>query len=92
MSQRNTLSAKRGRKAAKSLRQTPPGFTDLIAWVKMRQHVSTRTAAKVIMTGCLKVDSHTVGIEKVGKHGARLVRHIPVEQGRNIRVVVPEGL
>lgn len=92
MSQHNTLAAKRGRRVAKALRSTPPAYVDLIAWVKMRLHCSTRKAAQVIMTGCLKVDSHTVGVENLAKGGKRFVRYIPAEQARTMRVVTPEGL
>jgi hypothetical protein len=91
VSGRNTLSAKRGRKAAKALRNTPTGYTDLVRWIQQREHVSTGRAIKMILAGCLMVDSHAVGVKQT-KRGAKFIRCIPAYQGRQIRVVVPEAL
>ena len=66
MSARNSLEAKRARRLRRSLTKgTLPSYVNLIEWVKVRSHLSTGRARKVLMSGALKVDSHPVGYRTV---------------------------
>lgn len=49
------------RKVHKALRNTPPGYIDLIEFVKIRTHCTTGMAKTVLLAGVLRVDSHPVG-------------------------------
>lgn len=64
MSRRNTNpNEKAARKISKALRNTPPSYIDLVAYVKDRTKCSTTTAKKVLLSGALRVDSHPVGFK-----------------------------
>lgn len=61
MSARNTLAGKRARREKKALRNTPQGYINLIDWIRERSSVTKQDAAKLLLAGVLRVDSHKVG-------------------------------
>jgi hypothetical protein len=90
VSRRNSLESKRARREATASRGDLPGRTDLVAWVKMRHRCSTTKAMKIILTGCLKVDSHIVGRKELPNGATILDRFIPSHLARRIVVVDAE--
>lgn len=78
MSRRNTLEAKRLRKALKTMRNKPPRYLSLYEFIRTRQSMSRGKAEKIIMAGCIKVDSHVIG-----------VRMVTDDEGFKFRVVDP---
>lgn len=65
MSRRNTLEAKRLRRALKTMREKPPRYLSLFDYLRIRQSMSRGKAEKIIMAGCIKVDSHVVGVRVI---------------------------
>jgi len=65
LSRRNSREAKATRRNKKALRVSPPGYIDLIQYIKDRVNVSTGTARAVIMAGTLRIDSHILGVEQL---------------------------
>lgn len=62
MSKRNTDPEERKRrKLLKQLRATPEAYIDLIHYVRIRTNCTASMAAKVLLAGALRVDSHPVG-------------------------------
>jgi hypothetical protein len=92
MSARNTLEAKRARRARRTLTKgVLPAYINLIEWVKLRSGLSTRQAQNVLLHGSLRVDSHPVGyVEENGKKFLKVL--IPAEMRDRIQIVEPEAL
>jgi hypothetical protein len=85
MSARNTLESKRSRRANRTLRKgVLPAYIDLIEWVKGRSSLTTGTARAVVLSGALKVDSHSLGTD-----GNFLV---PADLNGRIRVEAPQSM
>lgn len=95
MSQKNSREAKKRRRVLKELRNTPPGYINLIDYLKDRSGCTTGTAEKVLLAGALKVDSHPVGYkwEKVfGENRKVLDPYLPSEYRDRLVVVKPDYL
>lgn len=90
MSRKNTDPVERKRrKVLKALRNTPPGYIDLIEYVKLRTRCTTSMAKKVILSGALKVDSHPVGFKWEGQGGnAQKVLYPYLESKHRGKIVV----
>lgn len=92
MSQRNSPAAKRQRAIRRSLAKGRlPTSINLIEWVKIRAHISTGRAVKVIMARSLMVDSHVIGVGQ-DKFGSYLKPVVPAELRGKIVVVEPKSL
>ena len=89
MSRRNSREAKATRRNKKALRVSPPGYIDLIQYIKDRVNVSTGTARAVIMAGTLRIDSHILGVEHT-KQGDVFKRYIPADLRSRIEIHVPD--
>lgn len=61
MSRKNSKEAKQRRRVLKQLKNTPPGYIDLIEYVRVRSNCTAGVAEKVLLSGALMVDSHPVG-------------------------------
>lgn len=92
MSARNTLEAKRARRARRTLKKGRLDcYVDLVHWVKMRSSLTTHTAIRVILAGALKVDSHTIGVKE--HQGVKFFeRCVPADVAARIEIVTPEKL
>lgn len=66
MSIKNSLENKKRRRVAKSITIGLPAYINLIEYVKDRTRCTTGTATAVLLSGAIKVDSHTVGYKTVG--------------------------
>lgn len=42
-----------------------PAYIDLIEWCKMRSRITTAMARTIILSGCLRVDSHKIGYQEI---------------------------
>jgi hypothetical protein len=92
VSQRNSREAKRARRLRREITSgTHKTQIDLIQWVKARSSVTTGMAEKIIKSGALMIDSHPIGIRKVGDR-TLLVRYVPAEWSSRIQIVMPEAL
>lgn len=96
MSVRNKPERKRARRAYRENFKNPlPGRIDLIAWIKLRSNVTTGDAVRLILSGCLRVDSHKVGFTtvKIGQDHERKIlnRYGPAEWRGRIEVVSPDA-
>lgn len=91
MSQKNSREAKKKRRIRNSLANTPPGYIDLIQYVKDRTHCSTVMAQRVLLAGALRVDSHPVGY-KLYKDQKVLDPYLPAHMASRIIVSVPKEL
>lgn len=89
MSRRNSPEAKKARRLRKSLRVSPPGYIDLIDYVKTRVRVSTGQAERILLAGVLRVDSHQIGVEHTPQ-GKKLRRYVPADLRGKIIVVPPK--
>lgn len=83
------------RAEARSQKEQPPAYIDLVEWVRQRAHISRGRAAKVILAGSLKVDSHTIGVTRIKTHDGHkrlLNRYVPADLRGRIEVVKPEWM
>lgn len=96
MSRRNTLEAKRERRALRALKKGKvETHIDLIEWVRMRARMSRTRAQSVILAGSLTVDSHPIGfIEVKGLREPLKIPQlrVPSDYRGRIQVVTPEEL
>lgn len=91
MSRKNSREAKRRRRTLNSLANTPPGYIDLVAYVKTRTHCSTGMAHKVLLAGALRVDSHPVGVKSY-KDRKVLDPYLPAHLYSRLTVQMPKEL
>lgn len=97
MSKRNSLESKRERKALRALRVSPPGYIDLVEWIRMRSNVTRSTARAILASGAIHSDSHVVGqLQLKSKDGqVRRILASPIIEASHrpdLHVVTPEGL
>jgi hypothetical protein len=86
VSARNTLEAKRARRARRTLTKGRlPAYIDLVAWIQLRSNVTKAQARSIILAGCLRVDSHKLGYETI--NGVKFLRqHVPAHLNTKIEV------
>lgn len=94
-----TLESKAARREERRARKDAgalPRRVNLIDWVRARGSFSRRTAAKIVLSGALKVDSHTVGvtyIDRKDKEPLKILNPIiDADLARKIQIVMPEAL
>lgn len=91
MSARNRLVEKKKRRLIKSLRNTPPGYVDLVEYVRLRSRCSRGMAKRVILSGALTVDSHTVGFKTIDGRKV-LDQCIPAKYRNDIVIRMPKNV
>lgn len=93
MSARNTLVNKKIRRAQRELRKGRlPAQIDLLEWIKLRSNVTTTTAARLLLAGVLRVDSHKIGF-KMLKGGRKVLDpYVSANLRGRIEIHVPENL
>lgn len=92
MSARNTLEAKRARRARKNFRKVLPAFLDLTDWLKDHGHAQTSgEASRLMVAGKVKADSHTIGrVVVAGPRGKEVTipdPHVPADLRDRIQVI-----
>lgn len=74
----------------KNKRQPLEAKIDLVEWIKMRERVSTKGAMTLIWAGCVRVDSHKIGVRE--ERGRKFIdRYVPAEYRGRIVVVEPDA-